>query len=254
MNSRISNTPPKAIILAAGIGSRLGSLTQDCPKCLLEVNGVKILERMITTSLACGISEFVFVLGFMHERIEEFVQTRFPKIDAAFVLNKTFRSTNTGYSLLLAEPHCRGRSFVKFDADVVFEEKIIVALLNDPHENCLCIDRNVTLGAEEVKVIVGSGNRIFEASKTVPTEAAAGESIGIEKIGAHAALSLFDELKSMMLDLSKHDEYYERAYENLCPMGVDFFAVDISGQKWGEIDTPEDYKAANLDFNIHSLV
>lgn len=240
--------PQKAVILAAGIGSRLAPLTNDCPKCLLEVDGVNILERMIAGNLACGISEFVFILGFKHDRIIDFVNDTFPELNAKFVHNSKYRTTNTGYSLLLAEPHCRKSGFIKFDADVVFEEGIIADLLSSPHENCLCIDRNIKLDAEEVKVIVGAGNRIFKASKTVSPELAVGESIGIEKIGKHTATILFDELASMMLDLSNHHEYYEGAYERLIAKSVDFYAVDITGQMWTEIDTFEDFQTANKIF------
>jgi NDP-sugar pyrophosphorylase family protein len=67
----------KAIILAAGVGSRIRPMTDNCPKCLLEIGGVTILERMLSNIQACGINDVVFVLGYLQEQIEAFVQIFF---------------------------------------------------------------------------------------------------------------------------------------------------------------------------------
>ncbi len=248
MNTKFETPTVKAVILAAGVGSRLSPLTSDCPKCLLHVGGVAILERMIRGNLARGVTEFVIVLGYLDERVKAFVNETFPDLNAEFVLNKSFRRTNTGYSLLLAEPHCRDCDFIKYDADVVFEDEIISRLLESKNHNCLCIDRNMQLNTEEVKVIVGAGNRVFKANKTVSPEKAVGESIGIEKISRATAKILFAELKLMMSDLSNYQEYYESAYERLIAKGVEFHTVDVTGLKWTEIDTREDFEEANSIF------
>ena len=96
-------------------------------------------------------------------------------------------------------------------------------------------------------MIIGGNNLIKKASKTVDPTKAAGESIGIEKISSEAAVQLFAELKIMMEDESNYQQYYEIAYERLMEQHVPFYALDITGLKWVEIDTIEDFdKAATI--------
>ena len=248
MKTNTKRQPTKAIILAAGVGSRIRPLTDDCPKSLLKVNGIAILERMILNIQACGLSEFVFVLGYLDDRIKTFVQARFPGLDATFILNDRYNDTNTGYSLMLTQAAVGGGGFIKFDADVVFDQKILRRLIADDADNALCIDQNIKLDAEEVKVVVDKGRRILQASKSVDPKVAMGESIGIEKISAAAAAQLFEELDAMMEQEVHHQEYYEAGYERLVAKNVAFHAVDITGLNWVEIDTHEDFAAANQMF------
>lgn len=248
-----TNQPPvlKAIILAAGVGSRIRPLTDNCPKCLLKVGGVTILERMITNIRECGIDEVIIVLGYLDTKIERFVKDIFPDLSVQFAVNDKFSETNTGYSLMLAEAFTNGTGFVKFDADVVFDKTILRRLLDSNYENCLCIDRNIQLDAEEIKVIVEDGNRVVQASKIADPKLAIGESIGIEKIGSATAKTLFAELTSMMAQSSNHQLYYEFAYERLIKKTTPFHALDITGLAWTEIDTKEDFLFANQLFDQH---
>jgi len=239
---------PKAIILAAGVGSRIRPLTDDCPKTLLTVGGVTILERMLTNIQTCGIDEVVVVLGYLHERVELFVRDTFPDLNVQFVINTRYDATNTGYSLMLAADLVGGSTFVKFDGDVVFDEEILRRLLSGVDENRLCIDRNMQLESEEVKVVLSGETRILRVSKAVPPRDAIGESIGVERITADTADLLFAELRAMMQDVDNLQEYYEGAYERLIAKGVAFHAVDITGLEWTEIDTRQDFDVAEKIF------
>ena len=239
----------KAIILAAGVGSRIRPLTDNCPKCLLKVGGNTILEMMISHIQDCGINEIIFILGYCQEQIKEVVETKFPELNAHFVTNKHYSTTNTGFSLMLAKDFIKDSTFVKFDADVVFEKAILKKLIECKHANCLCVDKNIHLDAEEIKVMINSQNRVLKASKTVNSKEAAGESIGIEKIDSSTAMLLFSELGTMMEDEKNHQDYYESSYNRLIEKNVPFHALDISGLKWTEIDTKDDFIRAEEIFN-----
>ena len=234
----------KAVILAAGVGYRIRPLTDNCPKSLLMINGKTILEMMISHIQKCGISEIVFVLGYLQDQIKDYVKTQFPDLVAHYITNKKYKETNTGYSLLLTKDLVQNSTFIKFDADVVFDISILKNLIDSEHDNCLCIDKNINLDAEEIKVIIREENRVVKASRTVNPEDAIGESIGIEKISPEAAHALFSELEIMMKDEQHHQEYYEAAYERIIEKDVPFHALDISGLKWTEIDTKEDFLTA----------
>ncbi len=243
----------KAIILAAGVGSRIRPMTDNCPKSLLRIDGKTILEMMISNLQDCGINEIVFVLGYLQEQIKEFVKTDFPNLNAHYITNERYAETNTGFSLMLAKDLIGESAFIKFDADIVFDKEILQRLIECDYENCLCIDKNINLDAEEIKVIVEDENRIVKASKTVNPKEAVGESIGIEKISRETAKLLFSELELMMQDKQHHQEYYEGAYERLIEKNVPFHALNISGLRWTEIDTHEDFATAEKIFNQKTL-
>jgi len=242
------NRPPMAVILAAGIGSRLSPLTDNCPKSLLPVGGSVILERMLRNCLSCGISQFVLVLGHRADEIKQFVDKTFRGIRVTYVINERYRETNTGYSLMLASKAIGTADFIKFDADVVFDVKILRQLIDSDHPNVLCIDQNIALEDEEVKVITDDQMQILEVGKSVDPKLAMGESIGIEKISAKTGPSLFAELTEMMESRNHFQDYYEAAYERLVVKGTAFRALDITGLSWTEIDTAQDYAAANAIF------
>lgn len=243
-----TNRPPMAVILAAGIGSRLSPLTDTSAKCLLSVGGSVILERMIRNCLSCGMSQFVLVLGHRADEIKKFVDKTFRGIRVTYVINERYRDTNTGYSLMLAAPAIGTSEFIKFDADVVFDVKILRQLIDSDLPNVLCIDRNIALADEEVKVITDGEMRVIEIGKLVDPSVALGESIGIEKISAVSGPLLFAELTQMMESKAHAQEYYEAAYERLVGKGLPFHTLDITGLPWTEIDTVEDFSAANAMF------
>ena len=234
----------KAIILAAGVGSRIRPLTDNCPKSLLKINGKTILEMMLSHIKTCGINEVIFVLGYLQDQIKDYVKTQFPDLIVQFITNEKYEVTNTGYSLMLTKDFVKNSTFIKFDADVVFDINILKTLIASEYDNCLCIDKNINLDAEEIKVIIKDDNRVVKASKTVNPLDAIGESIGIEKISGETAHTLFNDLELMMKDEQYHQEYYEAAYERLIEKDVPFYALDISGLRWTEIDTKEDFMLA----------
>lgn len=238
----------KAIILAAGVGSRIRPLTDNCPKSLLKIGNKTILERMISNILDCGVEEFIFVTGYLEEEVKNHVKEKFPNLKAHFITNKNYSETNTGYSLMLTKDAVGDSDFVKFDADVVFDKAILEKLLHCPYKTALCVDKNIHLEAEEIKVLVDEENRVLKVSKTVDPKKAVGESIGIEKIGKETSKVLFQELETMMSEKKHHNEYYEGAYERLIENNVTFNTLDITGLHWVEIDTLEDFNLAKAIF------
>ncbi|NRB23292.1 phosphocholine cytidylyltransferase family protein [Shewanella sp.] len=248
MKEQINNTKIKAIILAAGVGSRIRPLTDNCPKSLLKIGDHTILQMMVSNLQACGINDVIFVLGYLQDQIKDYVRSNFPSLNAQFVTNERYEQTNTGYSLMLTEPFVKDCDFIKFDADVVFDQDILRKLIVSDVANCLCIDKDINLDAEEIKVIVDEQNKVLKASKEVAPQDAIGESIGIEKISKATGKLLFTELKLMMNDPENHQAYYEAAYERLIEKNVTFNTLDITGLKWTEIDTQADFSLAKSIF------
>lgn len=239
----------KAVILCAGVGSRIRPLTDNTPKPLVEIAGKPILGRMMDAICSVGISEVVVITGYRADQITNFLSTNYPKVQFRFIHNEHFEITNTGYSVLLAEPYVRGEDFIKFDGDVVFEEQVLQMLVDDTASSALCIDTNIRLEAEEVKVILDANKRVLEVGKKLDPTKSSGESIGIEKICTKVAPVFFEELHQLMKDASKWQEYYDDTYTTLVVRGVPMHAVDITGLRWVEVDTHDDYAKANTIFS-----
>lgn len=240
----------KAVILAAGVGSRIRPLTDHTPKSLLGVNGKTILGRMLTNIQNAGIKDVIIVTGYLEEKIKNFA-SGFPDLNISYVRNDKFAETNTAYSLLLTKKLVENDDFVKFDADVVAEQSILEKLIKSPFQSALCIDKNIHLDKEEVKVELNSDGRVLKVGKKLDPQKAPGESIGIEKIGKEAGKILFGELEKVLKNPENYNEYYDDSYTTLVELGVPFGAVDITGLKWVEIDTHEDYAKAQELFSYN---
>lgn len=233
-----------AVILLAGIGSRLHPLTLDRPKSLLPLGSSTILQQMLSKLLANGITRFVVVCGHMQEMIEAAVRADFPTLDVRFVRNDHYLETNTGYSLLCARPFLEGESFIKLDGDVVFDAQIIHRLgKTDPASSAVCVDRTA-VDEEVIKVICHPDGRIARIGNRIGVDQAMGESIGIEKIDAATGRLLFDRLAQMMQAKDRWKDYYEVAYDEIIQTGAPFIPLDITGLDWVEMDTHADYQQA----------
>lgn len=233
-----------AIILAAGTASRLRPLTLHTPKCLLKVGERTLLERSMDALIKAGIHEFVIVTGYLHEQIEDFVQQTYGnRIRACFIHNKDYETTNNIYSLWLARPKADGEEVLLLDSDLLYDGQIVERVLADSHENILTLIRH-ELGEEEMKVVMSEDGAITEISKTCDPASAAGESLGIERMGKAYTTALYKELDGMMNKESLENTFYELAFQRLIAKGHYFSVLDVTNLFSCELDTIEDFENA----------
>ena len=234
----------KALILLAGTGSRLAELTVSTPKSLLPIGASNTLEQMIRKLTEHGVRSIVIVCGHRQEAIEQYLAQTFPHVQITILRNPDYRTTNTGYSLLLARKQLEAETFIKLDGDVIFDEEILARLVAaDDGCSYACIDRTA-VNEEVIKVRCDTNGNISRIGNHVPVPSAAGESIGVERIDERSCTRLFATLATMMNDPANHQSYYEEAYDAIIQAGEPFKALDITGLRWVEIDTPDDYRLA----------
>lgn len=233
----------KAIILAAGIASRLRPLTNDTPKCLLKVGSKNLLGRTIDALLFNGFKELIIVTGYLKEMIEEYISANYPELKVEYIFNPDYASTNNIHSLWLTKESVKNQSIFLLDSDILFDPVIITKLLESSHENCLALNSH-ELGDEEIKVIVDDTDRIKEISKICSIKDAVGESIGIEKFSAGLVRQLFEELDDMILNKNQSGIFYEAAFENIILKGTDIYIVNTTDFFSMELDTVEDFEHA----------
>src|SRR5688572_21063701 len=134
----------KAVILAAGLGSRLEPLTRELPKCMVPVAGVPLIDRMIERIAEAGIRELVVVTGAGHELARS----------ARTVYNERYADWGNFYSLLVAREAIGESDFIKLDADVILDGAILPRLLAAPGPVALALDCRDDLSAEDMKARV----------------------------------------------------------------------------------------------------
>ena len=231
------------VILAAGMAKRLRPLTDEKPKCLLEVGGKTLLQRTVDAMISAGIKEFVVVTGYRENMIREFLTARYPQYTINFIDNPDYEHNNNIFSLWLAMEKLHGTEVLLMDSDILCDpeavrrvaRKTVPALAMQQHE----------LGEEEMKIVVDADGRITEISKTCSPKDAIGESVGIEKMTTEYTEAIYQELRKMILDEGLIDIFYERAFERLIPQGYTFEVVDTTDLFSYELDTPEDLEKAS---------
>ena len=231
------------VILAAGMAKRLRPLTDTKPKCLLEVGGKTLLQRIVDAMADTGITEFVVVTGYRAEQIRDFLTQRYPDFTIYFLHNADYEHNNNIYSLWMSGQVARGQEFLLMDSDILCDPET-VAVVARQETSALAVNRH-ELGEEEMKVVVDADMHITEISKTCRPEKALGESVGIEKMLADYSEALFRELDQMIVHEGLIDIFYERAFERLIPKGYTFKVIDTTRFFSYELDTPEDFEQAS---------
>ena len=234
----------KAVILAAGCATRLRPYSDDTPKTLLPVGGVPILRRTITSLLRVGFDQFVIGTGYLEHMVRDAVASWFPSLDVTFVSNPDFRTTNNAYSLLMCREAVGNDGFILLDGDVVFDIGVVEELV-DRGPDCLAVRSVGEIGLEEVKVTADNHDRCLAIGKHVPVRSAMGESVGIELFSAASTQRLFHALHDRVIGQNLVNEYYEASFQQIIDEGSTLYGVDIGTMYATEIDTVEDWQAAN---------
>ncbi len=228
------------VILAAGRGKRLASMGFDKPKCLLPFGDWTLLDNIIASLTDNGIDRLAVVVGYRQELVLEAVKKHPVHIDV--VVNSDYAQTNTINSLYLAREYL-GEDFVYFNADVLFDRRIIERLLSE-RDSALAIEVG-RCAEEEVKVIVDDERRIARIGKELRPADCLGEFVGIGVFRAEVNGDLVDALCYFNEELQERNLFFEAAVERICDRHV-IRAVDIDPYRAIEIDTPEDFEAARV--------
>jgi len=230
-----------AVILAAGMGTRLMPLTKNVPKPLLEIKDTSLLERMMINCISSGVEEFIIVLGYKKERVIEkidYLQDKYP-VKISTVENKEYSQTNTSCSVNLATRQLNDDVII-INGDNVVDERIISGLLKI-NETALVVDNYKQLNEESFKLRIEDGV-IMEIGKGINIDNASGEFIGVSKVSKND-LSLFN---SILEDLIEEDvqNYYDLAYKDLSKKtNIEYFYTN--SLKWTEIDDKNDWQYAH---------
>ena len=233
----------KAIILSAGQGSRLGHLTDDKPKCLIEFGGKSLLDWQLDTLSANGIEEVVVVTGFRDDQIEAVLANRSAGPNVRTVFNPFFKVADNLGSLYLVRGELTGDCLV-WNGDTLVSEALMARVVGNRDQDgiCVTIDRKAAYDDDDMKVIVGDDGRLRAIGKRIKSGVNA-ESIGLLAFRGGGAERFAHAIDRAMRTSEGTTIWYLRVIHHLAQNG-EVRTLDISGEQWGEVDFPEDVAPA----------
>lgn len=233
----------KALILAAGFGSRLAPITDECPKALVPVNGKPIIFKQIENLIKHNVTDITVISGYKADVLENRIHEFFP--DVNIINSVDYKTTNNMYSAYLAKNIFCGSSFLMMNADVFFDDTVIKSLLEFDYESAIVTDIG-SYSEESMKVIEKEG-RIVSISKQISENEALGCSIDVYKFSADAGRKFFDCCEDYIENQKILNKWSEVA---LCDIlnKVTFKACPLVGN-WYEIDNLEDLHNAEVLFS-----
>ena len=233
----------KAIILSAGQGSRLGHLTDDRPKCLIDFAGRSLLDRQLDTLAACGVDDAVVVTGFRDDQIEASLARRSGGPRVRTIFNPFYKVADNLGSLFVAREELAGDVLV-WNGDTLVSEALMARVVGNAGRDgiCVTIDRKDRYDEDDMKVVADDDGRLRAIGKRIAKGVNA-ESIGLLAFRGDGAARFRSAIEKAMRTSEGTTIWYLRVIHHLAQNG-EVWTYDIAGEQWGEVDFPEDVASA----------
>jgi len=223
-----------AVIMAAGLGTRFGKMTETVPKGFIECGGISMVERSIQTLIACGIERIIIGTGYLKGKYEALKEV-YPQIECVF--SPRYAETNSMYTLWNCREVIGDDDFLLLESDLVFEKKAIMSLLECPEPDIMLITP-VTKFQDQYYVEYDEGHRLTRCS-TVETELdVKGELVGIHKLSNKFYRTMCEDYAKKVEEKPKLGYEYELLTMSQVIMKV--YVLRVEGLKWYEIDDVDD--------------
>jgi len=257
LETSINNLRTKALIIAAGLGSRLKNHTENIPKCMLDFGGKTLLQRQLSSYKKCGIEDISLIRGYKKNKINYKGLKYFENYD--------FKNNNILNSIFYAEDAINGNIIISY-SDILFEPFVVQRAIDSDHDISVVvdidwrdyyIDRKDHPLSEAENVIFNSNNEVIKIGKIAADKKDVhGEFIGMIKLnhrGCEILKQNFHRVKKSFWNKPfQRVKIFQKAYltdmiQELVDIGIKVHCVIIE-RGWKEIDTVEDYKKALIDF------
>lgn len=234
-----------AVIMAAGLGSRFGKMTETMPKGFIEVGGQSMVIRSIETLIACGINRIVIGTGYKKEAYEA-LKTKYPQIECVF--SPRFAETNSMYTLYNCREVIGDDDFILLESDIVYSKNAITELLENEHADIMLITP-VTKFQDQYYVEYDEHGILTRCSTNKAEIDAKGELVGIHKLSSSFYHKLCVEYEKIITGNPKLGYEYQLLWmsQNISPVYV-LNAYDVS---WYEIDDEEDLRFVEHNFSFN---
>lgn len=245
----------QAIILAAGMGKRLGEYTKNNTKCMVEVNGVKLIDRVINQLAKLHLNRLVMVVGYEGQKLKDYIGHRYDDIlKIEFVNNPVYDKTNNIYSLALAKKQLCEDDTLLLESDLIFEDSMLQMLIDDPYPNLALVAKYESwMDGTVVKI-----NEFNEIVNFVPKEAFDWsesdkyyKTVNIYKFSKEFSQNVYVPFLEAFTKVMGNNQYYEQVLRVITHLHqANLRALPIKpNQKWYEIDDVQDLDIASTIFS-----
>ena len=242
----------QAIILAAGMGKRLKELTRNNTKCMVKVNGVTLIERMLRQIERQKVSRIVIVVGYEGQKLIDYIGQLDIRTPIVFVDNPIYDRTNNIYSLALAKDWLLREDTLLFESDLIFEDAVLEALVSDPRDTLALVDKYeswmdgtcVKLSDDDTIEAFVPGKRFkFDEIKAYY------KTVNIYKFSREFSTTHYVPFLEAYQTALGQNEYYEQVLRVITMLDDQVIrAKRLSGQRWYEIDDIQDLDIAESIF------
>ena len=227
----------KAVILAAGRGTRIRSVHGEHPKCLIEVESTTILDHQLDALSMVGINDVAIVVGYEKEQIIAHVNARKLLTQRIrFIDNPAFAITNNIYSLWLAVDWLRGDNFFVLNADVIFDREILHLAVRPQAPISMVVD---PLWRDETMKVIIADDHVIRMSKKLSREEFSSTYIGITVFSKSTQDRFFQKMNAL-ITAGRVNEFFNVVVQELANEGVRVGCTSTDGLPWAEIDDPVD--------------
>lgn len=244
----------QAIILAAGMGRRLGEYTRDNTKCMLPVNGVRLIDRVLGQLSQLGLSRVVIVVGYKGQNLIDYIGHRYDdRLKIEYVNNPVYDKTNNIYSLSLAKDKLQEDDTLLIESDLIFDDSLFRMILDNPYPNLALVDKYETW-MDGTMVRIDEDNNIVNF---IPKKAfkykdvdSYYKTVNIYKFSREFSQNKYVPFLDAYSKALGNNEYYEQVLRVITLIdNAELKALPITnGAKWYEIDDIQDLDIAETLF------
>ena len=243
----------QAVILAAGMGRRLGELTKGNTKCMVEVNGVTLIDRLLGQLSALDLKRVVIVVGYEGEKLVNYIGDRFnDKFEIVFINNPIYDKTNNIYSLALAREQLVEDDTILLESDLIFDDRMFSLILDNPYPNLALVAKYQTW-MDGTMVRIDEDNNIVnfitkKAFKYSDVDYYY-KTVNIYKFSKEFMVNKYLPFLDAYCSALGNNEYYEQVLRVICMLeNSELKALPITNEKWYEIDDVQDLDIAEALF------
>ncbi|MDD6209458.1 MAG: aminotransferase class I/II-fold pyridoxal phosphate-dependent enzyme [Bacteroidales bacterium] len=243
----------QAIILAAGMGKRLGELTKDNTKCMIKVHAVTLIERMLSQLVNLPINQIVIVIGYKGEKVKALIGKSYKSVPIVYIENNIYDKTNNIYSLFLAKDYLLSDTTLLLESDLILSDQILKKLIDHPYPNLAVVSKYqswmdgtvVTLDDENniLNFISKKAFRFNECDTYYKT-------VNVYKFSKDFSAHKYVPFLEAYCKTLGNNEYYEQVLRVISLLDKpDLKALPLNDEKWYEIDDQQDLNNAEVLFS-----
>ena len=247
----------QAIILAAGMGRRLGELTQGNTKCMISVNGVRLIDRMLSQLAALNLNRVVIVVGYKGQELVDYIGHRYDdQLKIEYAWNPVYDKTNNIYSLSIVKQQLQEDDTLLIESDLIFDDAMFRMILSNPYPNLALVAKYETW-MDGTMVRIDADNNIVNF---VPKKAfnydevdTYYKTVNIYKFSREFSEQVYVPFLDAYCRVMGNNEYYEQVLRVITLLDkADLKALPIGKERWYEIDDVQDLDIAeNLFAHEH---